>query len=106
MRKLVLLPLIALPALAASVPVKIRISEWFTQRGVFTANVVLPELPDNKPITPDRMYAITCDKGVDAGVYDAFYNKEKAKVEIRAVSLKGKSETIKCTLIDHEWVQP
>lgn len=106
MRKLLFVSLIASTAFAASVPVKVRVSEWFTQRGVFTANIVLPEFQDSRPNTPDRMYAMRCDKGIDAGVYDAFYNKEKAKLEIRAVSLKGKSETIKCTLIDHQWLEP
>src|SRR5581483_9778101 len=97
MRKLLFVSLIASTAFAASVPVKVRVSEWFTHRGVFTANILLPEFQDSGPITPERMYVMRCDTGIYGGVYGGFYNKEKSKLEIRGVSLKGNSETIKCT---------
>lgn len=106
MRKAFFLSLIALPAFARSTPVKVRVREWFTERGVFVVNIVLPDFADDKPVTRDQMYAVKCAKGIDSGVYDALYDKEKAKVEIRAVSFKGKVETIKCTVIDHQWAQP
>lgn len=101
-----LIALIALPAFARPAPVKVRVREWFTERGVFVVNIVLPEEADDKPVTPDQRYAVKCAKGIDPGIYDALYDKEKAKVEIHAVSFKGKAETIKCTVVDHEWAQP
>ena len=106
MRKVFLLSLIALPAFARSSPVKVRVREWFTERGVLVVNIVMPALAGDKPVTPDQMYAVRCSKRIDSGVYDALYDREKAKVEIRAVSFTGKVETIKCTVVDHHWAQP
>lgn len=98
--------LFSLSSVAEPMPIKVRVTGWFSLRDGFgltyRENVVMPVIP-GAAVTPDRQYSLTCERALSIGVYEGTYDHGKNKLRLSDTDLKGKEQITNCKVFSHDW---